>query len=243
MLIRLAACASATVSPFGLRRMCLSKPAARTREAKWGQPTIFGPGMEAARRRRRWVAGLPNLWVATDSESLRLSQPLSRNLERGDEVGGLVICAVDDSRGARDAARVAYELARRLDERMLVVHVTQVPVVAGASGVPHGREDLRDLAREDAEEVLARVTEDSGCLDAERQVAFGEPAQALIKLADSEEATMIIVGSRGRSALRAALLGSVSLRLCRAAPCPVLVVPPGATLALQRPADAARATG
>lgn len=158
-------------------------------------------------------------------------------------MGGLVICAVDDSRGARDAARVAHELARRLDERMLVVHVTQVPVVAGASAVPHGRDDLRELAREDAEEVLARVTEDSGCLDAEREIAFGEPAQALINRADSEQATMIVVGSRGRSALRAALLGSVTLRLCRAAPCPVVVVPPGARLALRHPPEAARATG
>jgi nucleotide-binding universal stress UspA family protein len=159
------------------------------------------------------------------------------------ELDGLVICAVDDSQGARDAARVADELARRLGARMLVVHGAQVPVVPGASGVPHGREDLRELAREDAEEVLARVVEDCGCFEAERQVAFGEPAQAVMKLADSEEATMIVVGSRGRSALRAALLGSLSLRLCRAAPCPVLVVPPGARLALQQPADAARAGG
>src|SRR5919109_410091 len=102
---------------------------------------------------------------------------------------------------------------------------------------------MRPGSRTSLHDVSARVVEDCGCFEAERQVAFGEPAQAVMKLADSEEATMIVVGSRGRSALRAALLGSLSLRLCRAAPCPVLVVPPGARLALQQPADAARATG
>jgi nucleotide-binding universal stress UspA family protein len=39
---------------------------------------------------------------------------------------------------------------------------------------------------------------------------------------------MIVVGSRGRGAFKAAFLGSVSTSLIGIARCPVLVVPPGA---------------
>ena len=41
---------------------------------------------------------------------------------------------------------------------------------------------------------------------------------------------MIVVGSRGRGAFKAAFLGSVSGELIGVARCPVLVVPPGAAL-------------
>ena len=42
-----------------------------------------------------------------------------------------------------------------------------------------------------------------------------------------QDAEMIVVGSRGRGAFKAAFLGSVSTSLIGVARCPVLVVPPG----------------
>jgi nucleotide-binding universal stress UspA family protein len=155
-------------------------------------------------------------------------------------VTGWVICGIEDSRAARDTLSVARALGRRLDERVLAVHVAQVPVVLGANQVPGGREDLRDLALEEAQEVLDRVVDESGSYGVERCIEFGEPARALIALADSLDATLIVVGSRRRSALSAALLGSVSLRLCGDAPCPVMIVPPESAARVAHPADTAR---
>ena len=139
-----------------------------------------------------------------------------------------LICGVDDSRGAREAARRANAIADRLGSGLLLVHVARVPIVPGASSVPHARQDLRDCAVADAHRLLARVAADAECPDAEQRVELGEPAQALIRVADERDALMLVIGSRGHGTLRAALLGSVSLRLCRQAPCPVLVIPPGA---------------
>lgn len=51
----------------------------------------------------------------------------------------------------------------------------------------------------------------------------GDPAEVLKAL--SERWDLLIVGSRSRGPLRRLLLGSVSVRLAREAPCPVLVVP------------------
>jgi nucleotide-binding universal stress UspA family protein len=67
-----------------------------------------------------------------------------------------------------------------------------------------------------------------GLDQAEQRVLIGYPAERLADLADEEGAQMIVVGSRGRGAFKAAFLGSVSTTLIGVARCPVLVVPPGA---------------
>lgn len=51
------------------------------------------------------------------------------------------------------------------------------------------------------------------------------PAERLADLADAEDAELIVVGSRGRGAFKAAFLGSVSNSLVGVARCPVLIVP------------------
>jgi nucleotide-binding universal stress UspA family protein len=139
-----------------------------------------------------------------------------------------LICGIDGSRGAREAARCAKETADRLAAGLELVHVTQVPIVAGAGGVPHAREWLRESAVSDARDLLTRVAAEAGCLDAERRVEIGEPVRRLIAVAQERDALMLVVGSRGRSALRAVLFGSVSLGLCRRSPRPVLLIPPDA---------------
>jgi nucleotide-binding universal stress UspA family protein len=59
------------------------------------------------------------------------------------------------------------------------------------------------------------------------RLAFGDPSKRIMALADEEDAQILIVGSRGRRALRATVLGSVSSRLAARSRRPVLVVPPG----------------
>jgi hypothetical protein len=56
-------------------------------------------------------------------------------------------------------------------------------------------------------------------------VEVGHPADRLVMAANDAGATMIVVGSGGP---RSSLLGSISADLTRRAPCPVVVVPPGA---------------
>jgi nucleotide-binding universal stress UspA family protein len=62
------------------------------------------------------------------------------------------------------------------------------------------------------------------------RVEVGDPVYALREQAVQENARILAVGSRGRGAVRRALLGSVSAALAASAPCPVLVVPPTAQL-------------
>lgn len=137
----------------------------------------------------------------------------------------LLICGVDDSAGAREAARVAARLADWLDAKLVVVSVAAVPVVPGASRVPGGPAELAAHAREEAEAVAERVAADAGIPEVERRVAMGSTVEALSRIAADDGAELLVVGSRGQGHLRAAFLGSVSAGLCRSAPCPVVVVP------------------
>lgn len=148
-----------------------------------------------------------------------------------DERGSMpapIICGVDDSRGAREAVIAAAAVSERIRAPLVCVHVA-----AGASASRHdggvSEERMRTAATLAGDEVLAQVAA-SGGRDggATRRVEIGRPAERLVSLAVSEGADMIVVGSRGRGPLAAALLGSTSREVISQAPCPVLVIPPGA---------------
>ncbi len=58
----------------------------------------------------------------------------------------------------------------------------------------------------------------------EQRVEIGDAGHVICLLAEELEADVVIVGSRGRGAIKRALMGSVSSHIVHNAPCPVLVV-------------------
>ncbi len=137
-----------------------------------------------------------------------------------------IVCAIEESETARQAAVVARDLAERLRLRLLLVHV--VPGGAASDGqTSEETAQRRERERKRGEGLLLDVVvEEHLGRDAERRVAFGDPAESVAEIALAEAAEFIVVGSRGRGPLKSALLGSVSAALAASAPCPVIVVPP-----------------
>jgi nucleotide-binding universal stress UspA family protein len=149
---------------------------------------------------------------------------------------GSIICGVDGSPDSLHALRTAAILARRLETRLVAAHVADPPgatfAYAGmgvAASMGRARALITDpeVGREAARAILTRNVAEAGAELAELRVLAGDPAESLADLADEEGATLIVVGSRGRGAFKAAFLGSVSNSLIGIARCPVLVVPPG----------------
>jgi nucleotide-binding universal stress UspA family protein len=130
-----------------------------------------------------------------------------------------IVCGIDGSADSRAALAYATELAGRLDARLVLAHVVEPPRSLSATLVDRQAEAGR---------LLGEVAEATGVDGAEQRVVTGLPAERLADLADDESAQLIVVGSRGRGPLRAALLGSVSTSVIGLARCPVLVVPRGA---------------
>jgi nucleotide-binding universal stress UspA family protein len=95
------------------------------------------------------------------------------------------------------------------------------------SVVPEARAELAQVDEEKAEELLAEVSKELGVPGEQTQtIRDGSPPAALLALARDVDAALIVVGSRGLGAVRAALLGSFSTGVLADAPCPVVVVPP-----------------
>ncbi|MFF5783631.1 universal stress protein [Streptomyces sp. NPDC012693] len=82
--------------------------------------------------------------------------------------------------------------------------------------------DPERLAQQILDESLAQALDPATAAAVTRTVIGGNPAQALVDQA--EGATLLVVGDRGHSGFRAAVLGSVSSNVTQHAPCPVVVV-------------------
>ncbi|HET7045609.1 MAG TPA: universal stress protein [Gaiellaceae bacterium] len=145
---------------------------------------------------------------------------------------GSILCGVDGSADSDAALHVATQLAERLGSRLVLAHVAQPVPMPAVPGARAAMVTQIDVDRTAAEELLEQTAAAAGLEGVETRVASGIPAERLADLADDERAALIVVGSRGRGAFRAAFLGSVSNELIGVARCPVLVVPRGATAGL-----------
>jgi nucleotide-binding universal stress UspA family protein len=145
-----------------------------------------------------------------------------------------IVCGVDGSADSQAALGVAIDLAARLGLRLIMANVVEPshdPYVGAAplaGALPRSLPPATEPRKEAAHGLLVELGATMGLEGADRRVVVGYAAERLADLADEEGAEMIVVGSRGRGAFRAAFLGSVSTSLIGVARCPVLVVPPGA---------------
>ena len=152
-------------------------------------------------------------------------------------MNGSIVCGVDGSPDSQRALGIAVEYAQRLGARLIVANVAAVPdpVVPAYAYAPMGQPSTLRLSLEGrteadfeaSEALLERIVAEAGVEGAELRTMLGIPAEQLAELADDVRAHLIVVGSRGRGAFKAAFLGSVSNSLIGIARCPVLVVPRG----------------
>lgn len=140
------------------------------------------------------------------------------------EEAGPVLAGYDGSEHSLRAARHAAALAARMGRELVLLHVP---------GARHeGVRPDAELARELHAAGVRGLGEgpDRPPLDLKVSLAVeeGDPVQVLAAVALDRAAALIVTGTRGRNALSAALLGSVSAGLVRTAGRPVALVPPGA---------------
>jgi nucleotide-binding universal stress UspA family protein len=148
-----------------------------------------------------------------------------------------IICGIDGSADSEAAIAVAARLAERLGARLVLANVVEhvhapYATVGGLGPATVSHAPLTATLDEQVragERLVETMAQQAGLEQAERRVVSGFAAERLADLADQEDAELIVVGSRGRGAFKAAFLGSVSTSLIGVARCPVLVVPPGAT--------------
>ncbi|MDN5204764.1 universal stress protein [Fulvivirgaceae bacterium BMA10] len=136
-----------------------------------------------------------------------------------------VMIAVDGSECANQAALKGFELARQLDASIALIYVIDKGKSLGnieAGTFP--MEALEAMEKEAMEAVQAIQAKAKG-LRTELFTPEGDPKRDILNTAMDWGADMIIVGSRGHSALEKLILGSVSEYLLHHSTIPVMVVP------------------
>jgi nucleotide-binding universal stress UspA family protein len=130
------------------------------------------------------------------------------------------VLGYDGTDGSRAALDVAVGLAAELGDTLVVVFAHEVSRLGGE--VHDYAEALRERGRQVLEEARAVARE--GGVEIELVMRELSSADALIAVADEQDARMIVVGSYGERPLKSALVGSTPTRLLHLSECPVLVV-------------------
>ena len=137
---------------------------------------------------------------------------------------GKILLAVDGSKHALHAAKVAGDLARSMNSERLRIVVAFAPIPSYL-GEPNVQAAI-DARLKEADEILQTALRVVGKIPGEihTELIEGSPAEAIIDVANTRQSELIVMGSRGEGTLAGLLLGSTSQKVVSHAPCPVLIV-------------------
>ncbi len=131
-----------------------------------------------------------------------------------------IVVGVDGSESALQATRWAAREATQRGADVRLVHVRQLPLLLPPEDLY--AQELTEQGRtwlSAARDVARQVSAD---IDIHIQVRTGQPGEELV--AETEDAGLVVVGSRGLGGFRSLLLGSVANALTAHARCPVVVI-------------------
>jgi len=145
-----------------------------------------------------------------------------------------VLIPLDGSNNSERAFNFYVENLMKDGDHVLLLHVSQTPHLPTLS--------LHDPMHLPSEEWMATISEgvkksqsliqhyemlcETKKLKKKSLLETGKPGEAIIHVAKKENASMIVMGSRGQNALRRTFVGSVSDYVLHHAHIPVTVIPP-----------------
>jgi nucleotide-binding universal stress UspA family protein len=139
-----------------------------------------------------------------------------------------IVVGTDFSVCAARALAHAVSLARLSGAKVHLVHILLEPVQAldVAAALPYPDVEVRKEWEQAARVKLDRevkAAEKRG-VTATAEIRWGRPSDAIVDTASRQKASLIVLGTHGRSVLEKFLLGSTAERVLRLSPIPVLTV-------------------
>src|SRR5688572_1203280 len=131
-----------------------------------------------------------------------------------------ILAPTDFSDISADGVRYACKLAKDTGAEILVFNVDVLD--------ESNRVDKREMEQHKKRlaEFVAEKIGDAGLgLKMRQLVDAGQPFGAIVDCAEKEGVDLIVMSSHGRSGLSRMLIGSVTDKILRGSPCPILVVP------------------
>jgi nucleotide-binding universal stress UspA family protein len=144
---------------------------------------------------------------------------------------GIIVVGVDGSDSSRAALAWALAEAKLRGSTLRAVHAWMIPALGTGeapwammppdSYVEVSADEIEKATHDALDRELAEVGPDPG-LAVERFVQEGPAADVIVDA--SKDAELVVVGTRGRGAIKTLLLGSTSQHVIQHATCPVVVV-------------------
>ena len=140
-----------------------------------------------------------------------------------------IVVGTDGSDTARQAVRQAIELARSVGARIELVSAYEtvsdarlrqdsIQVPEDLQWMINPRADVQAMLEEAAAEIRA------GGVQVEVFARQGDPADAILDVAEERGSDLIVVGNKGMTGAKRFLLGSVPNKVSHQAPCSVLII-------------------
>ncbi|MFD1648064.1 universal stress protein [Haloarchaeobius litoreus] len=133
-----------------------------------------------------------------------------------------VLIPTDGSAAAEAAADVGLDVAGRYGSRLNVVSI----VDAFSMGLDVRSELMTDALEEAAEEAVDSIADraDDSVAGVETAVGYGRPYKKLRRYIEDNDVDLVVMGTHGRTGLERYLLGSVTEKIVRTSPVPVLTI-------------------
>jgi nucleotide-binding universal stress UspA family protein len=137
-----------------------------------------------------------------------------------------ILAAIDFSATTRPVVNEAVALARKMNGRVILLHVVQLPVFVneyGLMGENLGK--MTDAMEEYAQKQLRRWQTQAGGKARVKTVQLtGMPVGLILEQAKKETADYLVIGSHGHTAIYDFLVGSTASGVLKRARCPVVIV-------------------
>lgn len=138
-----------------------------------------------------------------------------------------ILVATDLTPASMPAFEEAVRLAREDGAELILAHAYELPNMGAPMALaPEAYEDIERRLRGYAESRIQELSDSAHGrgVRARTLVVFGDPSEAIAKVAADEAVDLVIMGTHGRRGFSRLFLGSVATRVISTSPCPVLTV-------------------
>jgi nucleotide-binding universal stress UspA family protein len=135
---------------------------------------------------------------------------------------GTIVVGVDGSGHANRAVEAVAKMAAETKDKVVVFHGVLIHHARATAYTDETLDEMQQLVDRYVAQLAAAGVPATGEMHRELEIGIGG---ALVDVAKSHQAGLIVVGTRGRSNVSSMLLGSVAHDVVHKSTLPVLVVP------------------
>jgi nucleotide-binding universal stress UspA family protein len=136
-----------------------------------------------------------------------------------------ILIATDGSEYTKNSVDYGIDLAKNTEAKLHAIYVVDTAAFASIP-MDAAWESMYELLRQEGDEATKYVADraEAEGLEIERNTLEGHPADEIIKYAEKNSISLIVMGTLGKSGLDRFLLGSVAEKVVRTSKIPVLIV-------------------